>query len=595
MLPATADFDADPALDGAAVFETTALVRVLADRNELRIHDWGDARCCLAAGATQAFLYGLAGGVASAPDFEPGEYLLIEEVLSPTTAAAADADPSHRWIVRLTAVETHADEAFTDTFTGGALTPRTNPTDPALPLTRVAWTDAEALPRPVCLSAETDDGRPIAPVSLARGNVVPADHGRTRRLDSTAGELPLPDRGAGRWPLPSLRLPTQAALLTLQAMPEAPTYDAAGRLLVGRHDLARDARDCVAACVLLLDMPGGPELWTPVPHLLDSGPFDQHFVAEVDEASAAGGLARLRFGDDLYGRRPLGATRAVARLRVGNGRAGNIGAGALVHVVAPDPADPLDPANPGAPLVLAAIEAVRQPLPAALGTDPETIAEVRALAPEAFRARQFRAVTERDWEEMALRHPGVAAAKATFRWTGSWHTVFVAIQPVREDALERLPGGGAALRPGFAAPIGAHLRRFKLAGYDLAVRAAAYVPLEVEIRLCIARGYHRGDVLAAMGRVLSSRTNPDGSRGFFDPLAFGFGEPVYLSRLYAAAEAVDGIESAVVTVFKRYWAPPGDALERGLIEMGPFELPRLANDPNFPEDGVLRLVTVGGL
>ena len=75
---------------------------------------------------------------------------------------------------------------------------------------------------------------------------------------------------------------------------------------------------------------------------------------------------------------------------------------------------------------------------------------LRQIAPEAFRAIQFRAVTERDWEEMALRHPDVAAAKASFRWTGSWHTVFVAIHPVDAANLRRLPGGGTELQPVFA-------------------------------------------------------------------------------------------------------------------------------------------------
>ncbi len=121
-----------------------------------------------------------------------------------------------------------------------------------------------------------------------------------------------------------------------------------------------------------------------------------------------------------------------------------------------------------------------------------------ASAPEAFRAVQFRAVTERDWEEMALRHPDVAAAKASFRWTGSWHTVFVAIHPIDEANLVRLPGGGAELATDFAAAMKAHLVPFKLAGYDLVVRAAIYVPLEIEIELCVARGHFRGDVLEAV-------------------------------------------------------------------------------------------------
>ena len=196
---------------------------------------------------------------------------------------------------------------------------------------------------------------------------------------------------------------------------------------------------------------------------------------------------------------------------------------------------------------------------------------------------------------MALRHAGVAAAKARFRWTGSWHTVFVAVHPREADDLERLPGGGTALTPAFADEIRAHLRRFKLAGYHLAVRAAVYVPLAIEIEICVARGHFRGDVLAAVGDALSNRAFADGTQGFFHPLNFGFEQAVYLSRIYAAVESVEGVDSVKVLIFKRYWEVALDELERGLMEMGPVEIPRLDNDPSTPENGVLRLLAVGGL
>jgi len=594
IVPSTADFDNDPALQTATVFETSALVRVVDKHNELRIHTWDDASCCLAKGACEAFLYGIAGSpgseVAYAPELQAGDFLLLEEIRSPITAAEADRNPKHRHVARLVQVDVSQDDAFTDATPFGKLTPRLNAADAALPLLRVQWQVRDALPFTLCVSAQTIEGQPIDPVSVARGNVTPADHGRTVRKDSATGDLPLPDAGLGRWPLPSLRLPL--APLTHQAMPAEVSYTSDGLMLAGRYDLTGDARDAAPAVVLQLGFANGDnEIWTASPHLLDSGPDDQSFVAEIDND----GAAILRFGDDVYGRRPSGVINARARFRIGNGRPGNIGGEALVHIVAPDPAEPLDPANPGAPLVFAQVRKVYQPISAQGGVDAETIEEVRQFAPEAFRAIQFRAVTERDWEEVALRNSEVAAAKASFHWTGSWHTVFVAINPQRRDNLRRLPGGGSELTPQFAAAMRAFLTRFKLAGYDLSVRAAVYVPLEIDIQLCIARGYFRGDVVAAVARILSNTSYADGTRGFFHPLAFGFGEPVYLSRLYAALDDVAGLESATVTKFKRYWEIPGDELAHGVIAMGPFEIPRLDNDPSLPENGVLRLSAVGGL
>jgi hypothetical protein len=576
-------FDSDPVLAGVTVFETTAPVEIREAHNELQIHAWDDAVCCLAEGTQETYLYHLTSaagdGAAVAPSFKPGDYLLFQEVLSPRNGSPYDADPAQRQVVRIVAVADAADEAFTDTLTGGMLTPRLNPADPPLPLQWVQWRVEDALTSAFCLSATLDDDTVVGPVTIARGNIAPSDHGRTI-VEVHETEPDLPDPGAGRWPLPAMAL--KSGPLTQQPPPAALEFDGTGQPLLGRHDLGRPANEVAPAVVLVLSFPGVPdEIWTPQPSLLASNAYDQHFVAEVDNA----GATRLRFGDDQYGRRPLGAWKVTARYRIGNGVAGNIGRESLVHRGTPDPA----------PLGFLPVAGVFQPLPARLGEEPETIEHVRQIAPEAFRAVQFRAVTEADWEEMALRHPDVAAAKATFRWTGSWHTVFVAIHPHSEDKLRRLPGGGVELTPEFAATMRAHLRRFKLAGYDLAVRAAQYVPLEIEVMICVSPGYSRGDVLAAVARVLSNRKLVDGSRGFFHLEDYAFGQPVYLSRLYAAIEAIDGVDSATAKVFKRFWEAAREELARGVIEMGPFEIARLDNDASLPENGVLRLTAVGGL
>lgn len=552
IIPAAADFDGDPALAQTLVFETKADTRVIEAHNELRIHTWGDSLCCLARDARDVYLYRDNAGAVERPDLKAGEYVLIEEVLSPVTGLPADADPMKRQVLLIDKVEATEDAAFTATLTGGLLTPRTNPADPALPLLRVSFARDETLTFAPRISAETIDHLEIEPVTVARGNIAVVDHGRSIQRDSLKDEIKLPDMGAGRWPIPELGIPDAP----LTHLPEP-------------------------AIALDISFPGETlaERWTPVPNLLDSQPFEQHFMVETDNQ----GATSLRFGDDQYGRRPYDAERVVARYRIGNGRSGNAGWGTLVHL-----------ADPGS-IVIPPLTRIWQPLPASGGETPETIEQVRQIAPEAFRALQFRAVTERDWEEMALRHPDVAAAKATFRWTGSWHTVFVAIHPEDPANLKRLPGGGVELQPLFAQSIKTHLTRYKLAGYDLDIRAAIYVPLEIDIRLCVGEGHFRGDVLAEVARVLSNRAYGDGTVGFFFPLRFGFGTAVYLSQLYAAVTAVEGVNSAEVTTFKRYWDPPRGEIDKGAIAMTPFEIPRLDNDRNLAENGVLRLTAVGGL
>ena len=71
-----------------------------------------------------------------------------------------------------------------------------------------------------------------------------------------------------------------------------------------------------------------------MPDLLASGPADTAFVVEVE----TDGTAHLRFGDSTNGLFPASGTEFTAQYRVGNGTAGNVGAGTLTQFAA-DPAD----------------------------------------------------------------------------------------------------------------------------------------------------------------------------------------------------------------------------------------------------------------
>ena len=146
-------------------------IPLFADHHELRFYAWGDARCCLPADSTNATLRG------HHPALAPGMVLVFEEVVGPATGDPADADPTHRHAVRLTEV--------VDTEDGG---PLVDPLD-GTPITAIAWSRADALRFPLCISARTDDGRSIADVSVARGNMVLVDHGLTI-ADEDLGTVP---------------------------------------------------------------------------------------------------------------------------------------------------------------------------------------------------------------------------------------------------------------------------------------------------------------------------------------------------------------------------------------------------------------------
>jgi predicted phage baseplate assembly protein len=316
------------------------------------------------------------------------------------------------------------------------------------------------------------------------------------------------------------------------------------------------------------DALGAGETWQPQRDLLNSKAVSTEFVVEVE----ADGATLLRFGDDAHGKRPNSGTQfRTARYRVGNGAAGNIGAGALFHIVT---------GTPG-------VAGVRQPLPARGGVEPETMEEVRNRAPYAFRT-QARAVTEADYAAMAERNAAVQRAAATFRWTGSWHTVFVTADPL---------GGlisDAEKKDGFEAAVLAGLERFRMAGHDLEADEPRYVSLEIEMHVCVKPDYFRSEVHAALLEVFSARLLPDGRRGIFHPDHFTFGQPVHLSPLYAAAQALPGVGSVHITTFQRQGQPSLAALQSGRLELDRLEIARCDNDPNFRERGIFRIDLGGG-
>jgi predicted phage baseplate assembly protein len=292
-------------------------------------------------------------------------------------------------------------------------------------------------------------------------------------------------------------------------------------------------------------------------------PEDRHFVVETE----ADGSARLRFGDDRNGRRPAAGTRFVATYRVGNGRRGNAGADSILHVITG----------------FSEITAVRNPLPATGGVDPETMEEARQAAPYAYR-RQERAVTAADYAEMAQRHRDVQRAAATFRWNGHGHTVFVTVDRF----------GNRPVTPEFEAELREQLDAVRMAGYDLEVDAPRFVALEIGLFVCAARDHFRSQVRLDVLRALGATRNPDGSTGFFHPDNLTFGTPVYLSAIYARVMSVEGVASVEARRFRRRGSTRTAALEDGVLTFGRLEIARLENDPSFPERGTLEIEMGGG-
>ena len=534
-------------------FETVHEVTLFAAHNAMPFYTWSDRECCLPKGATNATLTG------HFPDLTSDAVLVFEEQFGPLTGQEDDADRTRRWAVRLTSVQTFnaASEPLIDPLTGTQIT-------------NIEWMTEDALPFPFCLSGFTDEEHGAQfrdDLSIVHGNIVLADHGLTLTGESL-GEVPAPrillppvagadrcDPASPQFAPPRFRPALLASPLT-HSSPYDATFPASTSLLVDREG-ALPAISLQSA--LGLDL----ETWHPQRDLLGSASDAAEFVVEIE----SDGFASLRFGDDEYGQGPESGTTFEATYRVGNGAAGNIGAETLAHLVSNDPA----------------ITGVRNPLPAAGGVDPETMADIRRDAPQAFRT-QKRAVTEADYARTAELDSSVQRAAATLRWTGSWHTVFITV-----DRFDGLP-----LTTEFEAQLRSEIEPYRMAGHDLEIDTPRYVPLELEMFVCVKPDYFRSDVEAALLEIFSSGTLADGSKGLFQPDFFTFGQTVYLSPLYAAAQAVAGVASVEITVFQRQGLPETSGLTNGFLAMNRLEIARLENDPNFAERGIFTLKLGGG-
>ena len=535
--------------------------------NEMKFYTWAGSQCCLPKGAVKATL------ADHYPALQPGHVLILQEKIGPHTGDETDADLHKRHVVRLTAAKLNTDPLVK--VTGGK----------DQPVTDIEWHQADALPFPLCLSSVNENGKPIEDVSLALGNIVLADHGRTLPLEENLGKVPEPD--------PVLAPVAENACGHCEdEIPREtparfrPRLDRAG--LTHAQALSKDFLSSPVAGSLVqqpvdvlpqIRLFDGRTVWSPQRDLIASVATAPEFVAEIEND----GRASIRFGDDFNGMRPAEKTIFHARYRVGNGARGNVGAGAISQIFAPVF---LDPSTGKAITATAAdlVESITNPLPARGGTEPETMEEVRQYAPQAFKVPR-RCVTPEDYAERAAQHPDVQRAAATIRWTGSWHTIFLTVD--RRD--------GRPITDEFEDGLTSWLESYRLAGHDLEINRPIFVSLELSLFVCVADGYFRSDVKAALLDAFSARQRPDGSRGFFHPDEWTFRQPVLLSKIYAVAQSIPGVRHVEVRALRRQGATTdADLPADGVFTTGRLQIIRLENNPNFPDHGVLKLELRGG-
>jgi hypothetical protein len=539
---------------GQPVFAVMQKMTAFVEQNKMQFYTWGDADCCLAAGATEATLDG------NFLSLKVGDVLVFQEIVGPKTGDTDDADPSHRWAVRLTGVSTtdYKQRTLADPIT-------------KKPVTRITWGKDDALPFPLCLSSTVNlNGNSVlvAGVSVAVGNVVPADHGIWTK-NEPMGEVPPapPDPAAsvgctcGSQSSVAASRPRFYPELVNSPLTFRVSFDDSLSASAFLSPYATDARPQIK----VRSDDGGN--WQAERDLLSSDDLERVFVPEIEHE----GSVFLRFGDGQYGMSPKTGVSFFATYRVGSGSIGNVGRDTLTHVVLP----------PGFSHPLNSISSVTNPLAAAGGIDPENMEHIRQYAPFAY-TKQLRCVTEADYDEQAATINGVREARGTLRWTGSWHTAFVSIDPA------------TSLTPKLESDVTQDLNLLRMMGTDLAVEGAVLVGLRIEMQICVDPQHFQGSIFSALMKVFLTGNQCSGQTGLLNASNFSFGQTVYASPLVAAAQEVEGVLSAVLTVFTRMDDPSIDGVSQGFLTMGRLEIPRCDNDPNHLDHGTFVLHLDGG-
>jgi hypothetical protein len=531
--------------------------------NSFDPHIWDADITCLPVGATELYING--AHRANLPfndtvdDDVPCRWMVLKT--NPSNPAVAQ----RRQLVCVIDISEHADPLVDD--------------QSCVDITHLIWQDAQALPFEMELDTLT-----------VRGNIIPATAGRHSEVVFVTG-AEVEELAPSLTELQKAEVlrtveregadDTTTHLLSLPASDETPLCW-----------LGDDARDAIPE-VYLTEVTWNGNVW----QAISGGDWkwarsflgenasqadDEHFTLEdgtwrrvvgyrrvgnevIHYDYASGDGKTIRFGDDAFGRIP---DRKIFKIhyRLGNGKVGNIAADTLVNFNESD---------------LSFVASMDNPFAAENGQDAETPDEVKQLAPEAFRAVTYRAVREEDYREAAERLSWVQRAGTQFRWTGSWQTAFVTPDPL----------GAVSVNDTQREALAAQMDRFRQAGREAVVSDPVYADIDLKITICVQPHAYPAQVeVRVLKALLGSSKNP----GFFSEDNFTFGTPLRRSQLEATIQQVPGVKAVNTMTLRRRgyfeWKP----LTGPYYPVNSYEVIRLENNPDKPEQGTLQLTMEGG-
>jgi predicted phage baseplate assembly protein len=252
--------------------------------------------------------------------------------------------------------------------------------------------------------------------------------------------------------------------------------------------------------------------WQETDDLTQAGPGDQ----EYSTTTGSDGTVSVGFGDGVHGSRlPTGPENVTASYRIGAGAAGNVVAGQISQLAS----RPLG------------VNAVTNPLPTTGGADGDAPADVRTNAALPCLALD-RLLSVQDYADFTAARAGIGKAAAVALTDGSREVIQLTIAGAADAPLDASDLLVTDLREALAALGDPYLP------VQVAVRELLLLVLSAGIKVDAAYSYDlvepavRAAALAAAGFARQA-----------------LGQPVYLSQIVAAMQAVPGVDYVDVDVF----------------------------------------------
>lgn len=510
--------------------------------NYLEPYTWDGTVMMLKSGSTSADLIvdGVAEGLIIGGKVPR---LLIQEWLDPSDGSPRGANPVKRQMLHLITEGDKKPVKINDPLTG-------------MNALRVHWAEEDRLNADYYFARSGRASNPVFPESdmatLFHGNLVDVYHGAMAcRMFKEPGQ-PLADGE-----LYYERIERNGGLKgTVCRLPDGPlayeyTPQGGDRWPKSTLEVRVDTDDWSEA-ISLIQSDGSTE-------------GGSHFVVETDEE----GRSLIRFGDGINGRALPGGAEVECYYQAGRGIDGNVGADSLV-VIDRSTGD------------YGKIDRCWNPFDVINGRDPEPAEEIVRKVPEAYRHRQLRAVTLQDYRNRAGEVAGVSSASACYVWTGSWRGVRITIDPAGTDE----PGEELMAR------VREHLEAVRLIGEDIEIRPPKYIPLKIDVSICVRPGYWPEDIKTTLEQEFADERTPDGRPGFFHPDRWTFGQELNPSQIIGRVQSVEGIDHVLSIGISRWDGVPveGD----GVVKVGPAEIIQVRNDPDQAEHGYIFFKVYGG-